>query len=116
MRDPYTVLGVGRDASDDEINGAYRKLAKKLPPDLKPGKKAIEPQFKEVTAAYDLLSDSQKRARYDRGEIGPDGAEKARFRHPGGDPFGGAGPFGGGGFGGAGPRGRTHAGGGAGAG
>jgi DnaJ-class molecular chaperone len=110
MRDPYTVLGVGRGASDDEIKRAYRKLAKKLHPDLNPGKKAIEAQFKEVTAAYDLLSDTNKRARYDRGEIGPDGAEK-RFRHPGGgDPFAGAGPFGGGFGGGAGSRGRGHAG------
>jgi DnaJ-class molecular chaperone len=113
MRDPYTVLGVGRDASDNEIKRAYRKLAKKLHPDLNPGKKAIETQFKEVTAAYDFLSDGQKRARYDRGEIGPDGAEKMRFR-PGADPFGGAGPFGGG-FAGAGPRGRPGPGPGAGA-
>ena len=113
MRDPYTVLGVGRGASDDEIKRAYRKLAKKLHPDLNPGKKLIEAQFKEVTAAYDFLSDPSKRARYDRGEIGPDGAEKMRFRHAaGGDPFGGAGPFGGG-FAGAAPRGRTHAGAGA---
>jgi DnaJ-class molecular chaperone len=111
MRDPYTVLGVGRGASDDEIKRAYRKLAKKLHPDLNPGKKAIEAQFKEITAAYDFLSDTQKRARYDRGEIGADGAEKMRFRHPG-DPFGGAGPFAGG-FAGAGPRGRAHAGAGA---
>jgi DnaJ-class molecular chaperone len=109
MRDPYTVLGVGRGATDDDIKRAYRKLAKKLHPDLNPGKKAIEAQFQEVTAAYDLLSDAPKRARYDRGEIGPDGAEKARFR-PGADPFGGANPFGGGGFAaGAGPRGRAHA-------
>jgi DnaJ-class molecular chaperone len=112
------VLGVGRDASEDEIKRAYRKLAKKLHPDLNPGKKSIEAQFKEVTAAYDFLSDTHKRARYDRGEIGPDGAEKMRFRHPGGDPFGagaGAGPFGGG-FAGAGPRGRARPGAGAGAG
>lgn len=110
MRDPYTVLGVGRGTSDDEIKRAYRKLAKKLHPDLNPGKKSIEAQFKEVTAAYDFLSDAHKRARYDRGEIGPDGAEKMRFRHPsGGDPFGGAGPFGGG-FAGAGARGRAQAG------
>jgi|SRR5690348_5551625 DnaJ-class molecular chaperone len=119
MRDPYTVLGVGRDASDDEIKRAYRKLAKKLHPDLNPGKKAIEAQFKEVTAAYDFLSDPSKRARYDRGEIGPDGADKMRFRHPGGDPFGGAHPFGsgafGGGFAGAGMRGRARPGGSAGA-
>src|SRR6185312_8237286 len=111
MRDPYTVLGVGRGASDDDIKRAYRKLAKKLHPDLNPGKKSIEAQFKEVTAAYDFLTDAHKRARYDRGEIGPDGAEKMRFRPGGSDPFGAAGPFGGshfgGGFaGGAGSRGR----------
>jgi DnaJ-class molecular chaperone len=86
MRDPYTVLGVARGAPDDEIKRAYRKLAKKLHPDLNPGKPAIEQQFKEITAAYDLLSDPPKRARFDRGEIGPDGAEKSQFR-PGG--FGG---------------------------
>ena len=120
MRDPYTVLGVGRGASDDEIKRAYRKLAKKLHPDLNPGKKSIEAQFKEVTAAYDFLSDPSKRARYDRGEIGPDGAEKMRFRHAAGaDPFGGANPFGSGAFGGgsaaARARGRARPGSGAGA-
>jgi DnaJ-class molecular chaperone len=112
------VLGVGRGASEDEIKRVYRKLAKKLHPDLNPGKKSIEAQFKEVTAAYDFLSDAHKRARYDRGEIGPDGAEKMRFRQPGGDPFGagaGAGPFGGG-FAGAGQRGRARTSPGAGAG
>ena len=115
MRDPYTVLGVGRGASDDEIKRAYRKLAKRLHPDLNPGKKSIEAQFKEVTAAYDFLTDPQKRARYDRGEIGPDGAEKMRFRHPGSDPFGGTSPFGGNPFGGgfAGARGRARPGAGA---
>jgi DnaJ-class molecular chaperone len=107
MRDPYTVLGVGRGAADDEIKRAYRKLAKKLHPDLNPGKRAIEQQFKEITAAYDFLSDPQKRARFDRGEIGPDGAEKMQFRHAGG-PFGG-GPFGAGAR--AGGRGQTGAGG-----
>ena len=82
MRDPYTVLGVPRGASDDELKSAYRKLAKKLHPDVNPGKRAVEQQFKEVTAAYDFLSDPQKRQRYDRGEIGPDGAERMQgFRY-----------------------------------
>ncbi len=85
MRDPYTVLGVPRGASDDEIKSAYRRLAKKLHPDVNPGKRAVEQQFKEVTAAYDFLSDPQKRHRYDRGEIGPDGAERMQgFRYGGG--------------------------------
>jgi DnaJ-class molecular chaperone len=107
MRDPYTVLGVARGAPEDEIKQAYRKLAKKLHPDLNPGKKAIETQFKEITAAYDFLSDAQKRARYDRGEIGPDGAEKMQFRA--GGPFGGSGGFTGGPFSGGARAGRAGA-------
>jgi len=69
MADPYKVLGVARGASDEDIKRAYRKLAKKLHPDLNPGDKKIESQFKETTAAYDLLSDTAKRRQYDRGEI-----------------------------------------------
>ena len=81
MRDPYAVLGVARGASDDEIKKAYRRLAKKLHPDLSPGNRANEQQFKEVTAAYDLLSDAGKRARFDRGEIDGVGGDKgAGFR------------------------------------
>jgi DnaJ-class molecular chaperone len=74
--DPYQVLGVKKDASQDEIQKAYRGLAKKLHPDLNPGDKASEEQFKTVTAAYDLLGDPDKRARYDRGEIDASGAER----------------------------------------
>ena len=77
MRDPYTVLGVARAASADDLKKAYRKLAKKLHPDLNPGNKATELQFKEVTAAYELLSDPEKRQRFDRGEIDAAGNEKA---------------------------------------
>ena len=65
--DPYKVLGIARTATPAEMKSAYRKLAKKLHPDLHPGDKAIELRFKEVSAAYDLLSDDEKRARYDRG-------------------------------------------------
>lgn len=79
MRDPYSVLGVSRTASADEIKKAYRRLAKELHPDLNPGRADIEQRFKDVSAAYDLLSDTTKRAQFDRGEIGPDGAAKARY-------------------------------------
>jgi DnaJ-class molecular chaperone len=77
MKDPYTTLGVARNASAEDLKKAYRRLAKKFHPDLNPGNKTTEQQFKEVTAAYELLSDPEKRARYDRGEIDETGAEKA---------------------------------------
>jgi DnaJ-class molecular chaperone len=73
---PYEVLGVKPDASADEIRKIYRKLAKQFHPDINPGKPEAEARFKEISAAYDLLSDSDKRARYDRGEIDETGAER----------------------------------------
>ena len=76
MRDPYDLLGVNRSASADDIKQAYRKLAKQLHPDLNPGDAAVERRFKDVSAAYDLLSDPKKRARFDRGEIDGNGAER----------------------------------------
>lgn len=76
MRDPYSVLGVSKGASDGEIKSAYRKLAKKLHPDVNPGDTAVEQKFKEVSAAYNLLSDKEKRAKYDRGEINADGTPR----------------------------------------
>jgi len=76
MTDPYEVLGVSKTASADDIQKAYRRLAKKLHPDLNPGDKSAEEKFKEVSAAYDLLGDAEKRGRYDRGEIDASGAEK----------------------------------------
>ncbi|GBQ32822.1 DnaJ domain-containing protein [Acetobacter fabarum] len=91
-RDPYSVLGIAKTASQDDIRKAYRKLAKKYHPDLNPGDKKAEEEFKALNQANDLLSDADKRARFDRGEIDASGQE----RHPG---FG-AGGFGGGGFGG----------------
>ena len=85
-RDYYEVLGVGKGSSDDEIKKAYRKLAKKYHPDLNPDNKEAEAKFKEVNEAFQILSDKEKRQRYDQ------------FGHAGVDPNFGAGA--GGGFGG----------------
>lgn len=101
--DPYKELGVSKGASADEIKKAFRKLAKELHPDKNPGDKASEERFKRVTAAFDLLGDAEKRAKYDRGEIDADGREQ--YRGYGGG-AGGAGRSGGfSGFGGSGQRG-----------
>lgn len=95
MADPYTILGVARGASEKDIKSAYRKLAKELHPDRNTDNPKAAERFSEVTSAYDLLSDKDKRARFDRGEIDGDG-------NPTGYGFGG-GP--GGGFGGGHQRG-----------
>jgi DnaJ-class molecular chaperone len=79
--DPYAILGVKREATQDEIRSAYRALAKKLHPDLNPGDKQAEEKFKQVAAAYDLLGDAEKRGRFDRGEIDASGAERPRERY-----------------------------------
>jgi len=76
MRDPYSVLGVSRTASEKEIKSAYRKLAKSLHPDQNPDDASAHEKFAEVTAAYDFLSDKTKRGQYDRGEIDADGNPK----------------------------------------
>ncbi|AWM27737.1 DnaJ C-terminal domain-containing protein [Sinorhizobium fredii] len=75
--DPYETLGVAKNATQKEIQSAYRKLAKKLHPDLNPGDKNAEDRFKEASAAYALLGDEEKRARFDKGEIDATGAEQA---------------------------------------
>ena len=80
MKDPYETLGVGGSASPEDIRNAYRRLAKKLHPDLNPGNKESEERFKEVTGAYDLLSDPEKRQRFDNGEIDASGSERPRQR------------------------------------
>ncbi|MDE6922888.1 MAG: molecular chaperone DnaJ [Oscillospiraceae bacterium] len=82
-RDYYEVLGVGRTASDDELKKAYRKLAKQYHPDMNPGDKQAEAKFKEINEAYEVLSDKDKRTKYDQ------------FGHAGVDPNFGAGGFGG---------------------
>jgi DnaJ-class molecular chaperone len=79
--DPYITLGVNKNATQDDIQKAYRRLAKKLHPDLNPGNKTAEEKFKEVTAANDLLSDPDKRARFDRGEIDASGNERPRQQY-----------------------------------
>lgn len=93
-KDPYTILGVKRDASDAEIQKAFRRAAKKSHPDLFPGDKKAEDRFKELNAANDILGDPAKRARFDRGEIDASGAEVrqnpfARGGRAGGQPGGG---------------------------
>jgi DnaJ-class molecular chaperone len=101
MRDPYTVLGVPRSASEAEIKKAYRKLAKEHHPDRNADDAQAKERFSEVNAAYEIVGDANKRAQFDRGEIGADG--KPRFQgfegfgggggprggfRPGADPFG----------------------------
>ncbi len=81
MRDPYEVLGLARSASTDDIRKAYRRLAKKLHPDLNPGNKKSEELFKEVSLANDILSDEEKRKRFDNGEIDALGAERPRQQY-----------------------------------
>ena len=79
-RDPYDVLGVKRNATQKDIQKAYRRLAKKLHPDVNPGDKTSEHKFKELSAAYEIVGDAAKRARFDRGEIDASGAERPRSR------------------------------------
>jgi len=79
--DPYSVLGVAKTASGADITKAYRKLAKKLHPDLNPGDKAAEEKFKQITAAYEIVGDEEKRGRYDRGEIDAGGQERPQQRY-----------------------------------
>ena len=90
--DPYRTLNVPRSADQAAIKQAYRKLAKILHPDRNPGSERAEQRFKEVSQAYDLLSDPEKRAKYDRGEIDAEGRPRYAFRgfEFAGDPQGAA--------------------------
>jgi DnaJ-class molecular chaperone len=104
--DPYAELNLQRSASADEVRKAFRKLAKQYHPDANPGNAAAEEKFKQVSAAFDILSDPVKRAKFDKREIDAEGRET--YRGGAGfdrNPFGAGGPFPGGG-----PRsGRTSA-------
>jgi DnaJ-class molecular chaperone len=102
VKDPYLVLGVARTASDDQIKKAYRALARELHPDLNPGDAKAESRFKDISAAYDFLSDSTKRAQFDAGEIDATGSPKrgAWRSRPNHRPGAGAGAGPKGGFGG----------------
>ncbi len=89
MADPYKTLGVARTATEADIKKAYRKLAKELHPDRNRDNPKAAERFSQVTNAYDLLSDKDKRARFDRGEIDGDGNPAAPFGFGGGGPAGG---------------------------
>src|SRR5580765_3084335 len=106
MRDPYEVLGVPKAASEADIKKAFRTLAKKHHPDKHAGDAAAQKRFQEISGAYDILGDKDKRAQFDAGAIGADGNPRGfdprqggggfRQGHPFGSGFGG---FGGGGSG-----------------
>ncbi|MBO6944598.1 DnaJ C-terminal domain-containing protein [Altererythrobacter sp.] len=96
MADPYSTLGVARSASEAEIKSAYRKLAKELHPDRNKDRPNAAERFSDVTKAYDLLSDKEKRAQFDRGEIDADGNPANPFAGMGSG-FGRGGGYSGGG-------------------
>lgn len=91
MANPYTLLGVSKSATQDEIKQAYRKLARKMHPDLNPNDPKAEDKFKEISGAYDILSDPEKRRRFDSGEIDETGKERPGYGFGGFNP--GAGGF-----------------------
>lgn len=93
MRDPYDILGVSKNASEAEIKKAFRALAKKHHPDARPGDTGAAKRFQEISAAYDILSDKEKKVKFDRGEI--DASGNPRGFDPRAHGFQG-GPYGGG--------------------
>ena len=92
--DPYSILGVARSASDDDVRRAFRKLAKDLHPDVRPGDNEAAEKFKRVSQAYDILGDSEKRRKFDRGEIDASGEVRRGYQTAGGAR--GRGPYAGG--------------------
>lgn len=106
MRDPYTVLGVSKSASEEDVKKAFRKQAKVLHPDRNTSDPKAKDKFAELNSAYEILGDPAKRKQFDAGEIDAEGKPRFQgFGGNGGAGFGGGragGPFGGGGFGGAG--------------
>ena len=98
--DPYKMLGVSRQASEADIRQAFRKLAKELHPDMRPGDKASAERFKKVSGAYEILGDPEKRRRFDRGEIDANGEPLRTYeRQASGGPGPGRGGTGGPDFG-----------------
>src|ERR1700692_203564 len=109
MKDPYDILGVAKTANEAEIKKAFRALAKKHHPDKHAGDAGAQKRFQEISGAYDILGDKEKRAQYDAGAIGPDGNAKGfGFGHgasgAGGGGFRQGSPFGFGAGGGGGNR------------
>lgn len=94
VMDPYEVLGVARNATDEEIRRAFRKLAKELHPDLNPHDKAASERFKRVTAAYEILGDPPKRQLFDSGQIDAKGEPRRGYQQSAGSHFGGGFGFG----------------------
>ena len=80
-RNPYIVLGLSPKATDSEIRSAFRQLEKKYHPDRNPGDKKAEDKFKEISGAFDILGDSERRKKYDRGEIDDDGRDRPNPFH-----------------------------------
>src|SRR6201996_1797426 len=96
MSDPYQILGVPKSASEADIKKAFRALAKKHHPDKHQGDAAAQKRFQEISGAYDILGDKDKRAQFDAGAIGPDGNPRGFDPRQGAGGFRQGNPFGGG--------------------